>query len=130
MLTIFYDGHCPLCAAEMKTLQSLDTKNRLRLEDIHADHFQQNYPYIDPIEADKILHGQLADGKIITGLDVTCLAWKLVEKHQWIQILRWPFIRFTADIGYRFFARYRHQISSFISRKPRCDACQNKKSDL
>jgi predicted DCC family thiol-disulfide oxidoreductase YuxK len=48
MLTIFYDGHCPLCAAEMKTLQSLDTQNKLRLENIHDENFQHNYPYIDP----------------------------------------------------------------------------------
>lgn len=130
MLTIFYDGHCPLCAAEMKTLQSLDTQNKLRLENIHDENFQHNYPYIDPIEADRLLHGQLDNGQIIKGLDVTCLAWKLVEKHKWMQILRWPFIRFFADIGYRFFARYRHQISSFVTGKPRCASCQKDQCDL
>jgi predicted DCC family thiol-disulfide oxidoreductase YuxK len=130
MLTIFYDGHCPLCTAEMNTLQSLDTQKKLRLEDIHAKDFQYNYPYIDPIEADKLLHGQLDTGQIIKGLDVTCLAWKLVEKHKWMQMLRWPVIRFFADISYRFFARYRHQISSFVTGKPRCATCQKDQCDL
>jgi len=130
MLTIFYDGHCPLCAAEMKTLQLLDTHKKLQLEDIHADDFHQKFPYIDPITADKVLHGQLTNGQIIKGLDVTCLAWKLVEKHQWVQMLRWPVVRFFADIGYYFFARYRHQISSFVSGKPRCESCKKDQCDL
>lgn len=130
MLTIFYDDHCPLCAAEMRTLQSLDTNNRLHLENIHANDFAEKYPHINPVEADRLLHGQLTDGKIIKGLDVTCLAWKLVGKHQWMQALRWPVIRVFADIGYRVFARYRHQISSFVTGKPRCKSCVKDRCDL
>ncbi|MBU1296103.1 DUF393 domain-containing protein [Marinomonas sp. UCMA 3892] len=130
MLTIFYDGHCPLCAAEMQTLQSLDTQKKLQLEDIHADSFSERFPYIDKVEADRLLHGQLANGKIIKGLDVTCLAWKLVGKHKWMQLLRWPVIRFFADMGYKFFARYRHQISSFVTGKPRCESCLKDRCDL
>lgn len=130
MLTIFYDGHCPLCAAEMQTLQSLDTQKKLQLEDIHAENFSERFPYIDKVEADRLLHGQLANGKIIKGLDVTCLAWKLVGKHKWMQTLRWPVIRFFADMGYKFFARYRHQISSFVTGKPRCESCLKDRCDL
>ena len=123
MLTIFYDGFCPLCASEMSQLHRLDTQNKLVLENIHDTHFKTRFPNIDPIEADKILHGQLPDGKIIKGLEVTCLAWKLVEKHKWIQILRWPVIRVFADFSYLFFARYRHVISSFLTGKSRCSSC-------
>lgn len=130
MLIIFYDSHCPLCAAEMRTLQSLDTNKRLQLEDIHANDFSERYPHIDTVEADRLLHGQLANGKIIQGLDVTCLAWKLVGKHKWMQALRWPVIRVFADISYKVFARYRHQISSFVTGKPRCEHCIKDRCDL
>ncbi|MBR7889060.1 DUF393 domain-containing protein [Marinomonas sp. A79] len=130
MLTIFYDGHCPLCAAEMNTLRSLDANKKLQLEDIHAENFSKKFPHIDPIEADKVLHGQLDNGQIIKGLDVTCLAWKLVGKHKWMQVLRWPVVRFFADKSYLFFARYRHQISSFVSGKPRCEPCKKDGCDL
>ncbi|MEO9274980.1 DUF393 domain-containing protein [Marinomonas sp. 5E14-1] len=124
MLTIFYDGYCPLCTAEMNLLRDLDNKKKLILEDIHAADFSERFPHIDPIQADKILHGQLQNGKVIKGLEVTCLAWKLVEKHKWMQVLRWPVIRLFADLGYLFFARYRHSISSFVTGKPRCTSCQ------
>ncbi|WOD06277.1 DUF393 domain-containing protein [Marinomonas sp. GJ51-6] len=124
MLTIFYDGYCPLCTAEMRLLRDLDTQKKLILEDIHAADFSERFPHIDPIQADKILHGQLQNGEVIKGLEVTCLAWKLVEKHKWMQVLRWPVIRLFADLGYLFFARYRHSISSFVTGKPRCTSCQ------
>lgn len=124
MLTIFYDGYCPLCAAEMNLLRDLDNQKKLIFEDIHASDFSERFPHIDPVQADKILHGQLQNGEVIKGLDVTCLAWKLVGKHKWLQILRWPVIRFFADLSYLFFARNRHAISSFISGKPRCTSCQ------
>jgi len=124
MLTIFYDGNCPLCSAEMDQLRRLDRQNQLILEDIHQNDFKEHFPYIDPVQADKILHGQLQNGEIIKGLDVTCLAWETVGKHKWMQALRWPVIRFFADYGYLFFARYRHPISSFVSGKPRCTSCQ------
>ncbi|MFT2098134.1 thiol-disulfide oxidoreductase DCC family protein [Marinomonas sp. 2405UD66-6] len=124
MLTIFYDGYCPLCTAEMNLLRDLDNQKKLILEDIHAADFSERFPHIDPIQADKILHGQLQNGEVIKGLDVTCLAWKLVGKHKWMQVLRWPVIRLFADLGYLFFARYRHSISSFVTGKPRCTSCQ------
>ncbi|MEP3350958.1 MAG: DUF393 domain-containing protein [Marinomonas sp.] len=124
MLTIFYDGYCPLCTAEMNLLRDLDNQKKLILEDIHAADFSERFPHIDPIQADKILHGQLQNGEVIKGLEVTCLAWKLVEKHKWMQVLRWPVIRLFADLGYLFFARYRHSISSFVTGKPRCTSCQ------
>ena len=130
MLTVFYDGFCPLCVAEMQTLHQLDKQNLLQLEDIHAEDFAKRYPHIDPIEADRLLHGQLDDGTIIKGLDVTCLAWKLVGKHKWMKVLRWPVIRVFADLGYRFFARYRHPISAFITGKPRCESCLKDHCDL
>ena len=35
-LTIFYDGFCPLCNAEIKQLKAYDCDNQLSFEDIHA----------------------------------------------------------------------------------------------
>lgn len=130
MLTIFYDGFCPLCLSEMRELKTLDTQQQLNLENIHADDFSERYPHIDPVEADRILHGQLANGQVIQGLEVTCMAWKLVGKHKWMQALRWPVIRIFADLGYKFFAKYRHPISSFVTGKPRCTSCEKGQCDL
>ena len=61
-LTIFYDGGCPLCAREMRHLNSLDAASKIAYEDIYAANFTERFPHIDQKEADRILHGQLADG--------------------------------------------------------------------
>ncbi|HET8807658.1 MAG TPA: DCC1-like thiol-disulfide oxidoreductase family protein, partial [Methylophaga sp.] len=70
---------------------------------------------------DRALHGQLADGSMIYGLDVTAKAWALVDAHRWIQILRWPLIRWFTDTGYRLFARLRHPIGRLMGRDKTCD---------
>lgn len=127
-LTVFYDGSCPLCVAEMRQLRTLDDARdgpaRLQLEDILQVDFRQRYPHIDPMQADRILHGQLSDGRVLVGLDVTCLAWQLVGRKPWLQILRWPVLRWFADLAYRLFARNRFRLSWLLTGQRRCRSCR------
>ena len=132
ILTIFYDSYCPLCSAEINQLKAYDSNNQLSFEDIHAVDFVQRYPYIDKVEANKLLHGQLSNGDMIYGLDVTCMAWKTVGKHRWLSILRWPVIRWFSDRAYLFFARHRNTISSLVAGKNKdlnCQSCKAKVID-
>jgi len=117
ILTIFYDSYCPLCSAEINQLKTYDSNNQLSFADINAVDFIQRYPYIDKLEANKLLHGELSNGEMIYGLDVTCLAWTTVGKHRWLAILRWPGLRWISDRAYLFFARHRNTISSLLMKK-------------
>jgi predicted DCC family thiol-disulfide oxidoreductase YuxK len=123
-LTIFYDGACPLCLKEMRHLHKSDLEGKILFVDINADDFQVNYPSIDRTKANRVLHGFLADGTLILGLDVTCRAWNLVDKGRWLAILRWPLVRPVADLAYRVFARYRSSFSWWLTGQRRCDSCQ------
>lgn len=127
ILRVYFDGLCPLCLSEIRHLRRLDLHGKLDLQDINADDFLTRFPHIDRLAADRVLHGELRDGSLIKGLDVTCLAWELVGKGHWFAFLRWPLIRPCADLGYRFFARHRHRISSWFGRAPVCenDRCGN-----
>ena len=122
-LKIFYDGGCPLCLAEMKHLLRLDIYKKIDLVDINQQGFQAKYPNISRTKADQILHGQLADGSILLGLDVTHKAWSLVGKGKWTAIIRWPIIRLIADFFYLQFARHRHFLSRLITGQDRCESC-------
>jgi len=122
-LTIFYDGGCPLCAAEIGYLEKLDKAKKMAFENIYAPLFSQRFPHINIKEADKVLHGQWRDGSIIYGLDVTYHSWALVGKGRFVAILRWPVFKQLAQLGYRFFARYRHRISALVTGKSRCEPC-------
>jgi predicted DCC family thiol-disulfide oxidoreductase YuxK len=122
-LTLFYDSHCPLCVAEMRQLKAFDSAGRLAFADLHAPDFIQRYPHIDQLKACRILHGQLDSGELLLGLDVTCLAWSLVGRHEWLALLRWPIVKPIADAVYLLFARYRYPISWLLTGKSRCHSC-------
>ena len=117
ILTIFYDSYCPLCSAEIDQLKAYDSNHQLSFVDIQAVDLVEHYPTLDKVEANKILHGQLSNGDMIYGLDVTCMAWAAVGKHRWLTILRWPGIRWLSDRAYLFFARHRNKISSLLMAK-------------
>ncbi|MGB1868513.1 MAG: thiol-disulfide oxidoreductase DCC family protein [Porticoccaceae bacterium] len=123
ILTIFYDGGCPLCAAEITHLIRLNSENKLAFENIYAPDFAERFGHIDRQAADRVLHGQLATGEMIYGLEVTYEAWAMVGKRHWVAILRWPVFRQCAQLGYRFFARHRHRISRLLMGKARCERC-------
>lgn len=124
-LTLFYDGFCPLCVAEMTKLKAYDKGGNLNLEDIQLPDFKERYPDLSWQDLNDRIHGQLSDGTIITGLDVTYLAWKYVGKGWVYAPLRWPIIRWFADGFYNYFARHRYTISYLITGKKRCNTCSS-----
>lgn len=123
-LTIFYDGYCPLCMAEMNKLISLDKQQKITFVDIQDDTFHSQYPHLDWQTLNARIHGYLSNGQLISGLDVTYLAWKLVGKGWVYAPLRWPLTRWFADLVYIFFAKHRYRISYFLTGKKRCVPCE------
>ncbi len=122
-LRLFYDGLCPLCVAEMNTLKSYDTHKKLCFEDIHLPEFGERFPDLNKQQLNDRIHGQLPDGTLVSGLDVTYLAWKFVGKGWVYAPLRWPVIKWFADALYLVFARHRYTISYLLTGKRRCQPC-------
>lgn len=134
-LIIFYDGYCPLCLAEMKKLRQLDDKQQLGFVDIQQAEFEKNYPQLDWQTLNARIHALLPDGNLISGLDATYLAWKLVGKGWVYAPTRWPVIRWFADKAYLLFARHRYTLSFWLTgkrrldAKPYCSSCEIKPKD-
>jgi predicted DCC family thiol-disulfide oxidoreductase YuxK len=124
LLTIFYDGLCPLCELEINKLKQLDEDAQLGFVDINQPDFNECYPSLDWHTLDARIHGRLQDGSMISGLDVTYLAWKLVGKGWVYAPLRWPIISWFADRFYNLFARDRKPISSLLMGKRTADYCE------
>ena len=116
LLTIFYDGNCPLCTLEMQKLKGYDTKKLIVLENLHQDNFQNRFPNININKALKILHGQY-QGKILFALDVTHRAWTLVGRGAFVAPLQLPIIKQLAHGGYLLLAKYRQPISQCLYRR-------------
>ncbi len=120
--TVFYDGQCPLCLIEMKKIRQLDLLYQIQLIDLHQQKLMASYPEIDLQAAMAILHGYDQSGKLLKGLDVTAHVWKQLGHHRWIQCLRWPLIRFFADLAYQGFAKHRYRLSRlFLGRNCSCE---------
>ena len=116
-LILFFDGKCPLCTKEIALLQRYDKNAKIQFEDINSASFETQFPFINLHEARDVLHGQLLGGTIITGMDVTFMAWDLVERHRWLKMLNLPLVRPLTDWGYQIFARHRSKIDNFLTRK-------------
>ncbi|MCC2617866.1 DUF393 domain-containing protein [Aestuariibacter halophilus] len=123
-LTLFYDGLCPLCAAEMKSLRSRNGTGHLRFVDIQSAEFQRDYSHLDWQALNARIHAQWADGRWVSGLDATHAAWQLVGRGWLYGWMRWPLIRPIADRFYGWFARNRYTLSRWLTGKARLERCE------
>lgn len=119
--TIFYDGKCPLCVAEMVKLDRLNHRGQLQFVNIHELNDYPQYQSISFKQANRILHGITDDGEVLLGLDVTYQAWKSVGKGHWVAPLKWKWLRRLADPLYLYFARNRYDISKRLTGQDRCE---------
>ncbi|MDN3552882.1 DUF393 domain-containing protein [Halomonas almeriensis] len=120
-LTLFYDGSCPLCQAEVQHLAKCNTQGRLALVDISAADFAERYPALDAETLDRRLHARDADGQWLTGLDATHAIWSRVGKRHWVRPLEWRWLRWCADPLYNIFARHRHRVTRLLFRRRASD---------
>lgn len=126
MFILFYDGHCPLCMREIAHLRRWNSAGQVQFVDITSADFTERYPQIDRDAAMAVLHGQLPDGRVITGVDVTVEAWNRVGKGHWVRWLKWPGVRWVSPALYRLFARHRHRLARLLTGESRCtedDCC-------
>lgn len=113
-LTLFYDGTCPLCQAEIIFLSGRNQANLLSFVDIHSELFQPEKVGVSCEAALAAMYGQFASGALIEGVAVFPEAYQRAN----LPTLAWifsigvlqPFWR----MGYRFFAKNRHTISSLL----------------
>ena len=102
--TIFYDGACPLCSAEMKKLADC-ADNTLELADIHHLGTAKDLPSKDQLLAR--LHVRTADGEWLYGVDANVRAWQHTPYARFWRILVWPVFKPFTLLGYEIWLRWR-----------------------
>lgn len=120
LLTIFYDGTCPLCVKEMASLTEKDNGNNLETIDLSNAELSK-FPNINVTEANIILHALDDNGNLLLGLDAVHRAWQLVGRGWIYAPLRWPLIKPLADRLYILFAKNRYRISFLLTGSSRCN---------
>lgn len=113
-LTLFYDGECPLCQAEILFLSERNHAGLLDFIDINSDRYDAATIGISCERALATMSAQYADGTLIEGVSVFPEAYRRAD----LPFLAWIFsIKLLYPlffIGYRVFAKYRHSISKLL----------------
>ncbi|MBP6382150.1 MAG: DUF393 domain-containing protein [Pseudomonadales bacterium] len=104
--TLYYDGQCPLCTAEMVRLRRLSGP-ALALVDIHGLEETADLP--DRATLLERLHLRRADNMLLSGLDANVAAWRHTRFGPLWAWLRWPLLRPAADAIYNRWAAWRYR---------------------
>jgi predicted DCC family thiol-disulfide oxidoreductase YuxK len=113
-ITLYFDGHCPLCLREVRWLAGRARPDRLRLVDVHDDLALacDSTPPRESMLA--VLHARTATGRWLTGVDATVAAWQAAGAGAWVVWLAWPGVRRLSWPLYRLFARHRHRLARWV----------------
>jgi len=113
-LTLFYDGACPLCQAEILFLNGRNQAGLLGFVDINSDRYDPSALGVSCEQALAAMYGQYADGSLISGAVVFPEAYRRAN----LPFLAWLFSRKIVQpplrLGYQFFAKHRHAISRIL----------------
>ena len=113
-LTLFYDGACPLCEAEIVFLSRRNEQQLLAFVDINSVQFDADRVGVTCQQALLSMYGQYDDGVLIQGVPVFAEAYRRAN----LQTLAWlfsrPLLQPLFGVGYRLFAKHRHLISKLI----------------
>jgi predicted DCC family thiol-disulfide oxidoreductase YuxK len=115
-LKVLYDGSCPICASEMRSLNRLDHRGRLVFEDITSPEFDAARYGKTEEQLMGAIHGVFPDGSILTGVEVFRRAYAAVGLGWLLAPTGWPVLRPLFDSLYRLFAGNRKRIGSMIGR--------------
>ncbi len=123
-LTLYFDGYCPFCAAEMQRLRRWDAAGRLGFIDISEPDFDPTPLGVDLAALDRALHSMTAAGSLLVGLDSILAAYTLVGRGWLVMPLRIPLLRPLLARFYLWFARNRYRFSRWIGYRP-ISQCEN-----
>ena len=113
-LTLYYDGTCPLCQAEILFLSGRNQANLLGFVDINSEAFDPQKVGVSCEAALAAMYGQFASGKLIQGVSVFSEAYRRAN----LPRMAWLFSRKSLQplfkLGYLFFAKNRQAISGLL----------------
>ena len=113
-LTLYYDGQCPLCVAEIEFLQSRNAQGQLAFVDVTETGFESAGHNISCEAAMAQIHGRTADGRVLVGVPVFATAYKLAKLPVLAWLLSRKWLMPVLQPAYVLFAKHRQTLSKHI----------------
>jgi predicted DCC family thiol-disulfide oxidoreductase YuxK len=113
-LTLYFDGSCPLCQAEIEYLRHKDERGALAFIDITQAGVEIEQSGLSCERAMQLMQGRLLSGEVIEGVPVFATAYQLVGLRTLAWILSRPSLQGFLGYGYAAFAKRRHRFSRLL----------------
>ncbi|MBF7054003.1 DUF393 domain-containing protein [Halomonas sp. KAO] len=116
-VTLFHDGHCPLCQREVAWLARHPRRERVRLVDIQAANFDAAPLGRSVAAMMGRLHLRDANGRWFVGMDASRALYAVLGYRRRVWISTLPGIGRLTDAGYHWFARRRLHLGRWLERR-------------
>ena len=118
-LTVYYDGACPLCRAEIGHYRRCDSAGRLRFVDVAPDGPDGSLGAdLDPEAARRRFHVRDRDGRLHSGAAAFARLWDALPGWRWLaRAARLPGALPLAEAAYRAFLPLRPRFARLLVRR-------------
>ena len=118
LLTVFYDGACPLCRAEIGIYKNCEGVDRVAFVDVADAAAGTVAPGLDRAAALARFHVKHADGRLVSGAAGFADLWSALPGWQRLgRLMRIPGILIIAEYTYRGFLHVRPAIQWIARRR-------------
>lgn len=127
-LTVFFDGRCPLCAAEMRRMGELNKQGKLGFCDMSEPGFDAANYGTTWAAMDAELHGLDSSGRMLIGIDCIARAYSLIGRSWMVWPLKIEATKPFWRVVYRWFARNRYRASRVLGYRCESGVCAARQS--
>lgn len=106
--SIFFDGLCVLCSAEIEHYRKQKGSERFEFVDITAPNFDPSAHGLDPYAVHKFMHVKDTNGRLQVGVEAFRAIWKELPRYQFLYRMTDNRIAHSImELGYTGFVRIR-----------------------